>query len=136
MEQREQRILLVEDEPDTRELLTIVLEHAGYSVIAVEDGHTAHEVLQAKVCNVLVTDDHLPDTRGSALVKQTQTDQPRIATVLISGEPGVEYLAYQCGAHAWFRKGEMFDRLIAAVALACEHTATTNQVFQLPVMAR
>lgn len=126
MKQREHQLLLVEDDQSIRELLTFVLEQAGYAVIAVEDGHTAHTVLQTSSCDVLVTDYHLPDTRGNTLVKQAQIDQPGIPTVLISVEPDVKYLAYQCGAHAWFQKGEMLDGLIAAVARAYEYAALTN----------
>jgi DNA-binding NtrC family response regulator len=118
VEQHKQQILLVEDDPDVRELLQIVLEHAGYAVIAVEQGETALKVLKTTPCDLLVSDYHLPDTLGNRLIKQARTDQPGIATVLISGEPGVEYLAHQCGAHAWFRKGEMLDGLIAAVTSA------------------
>lgn len=126
VEQRKQQILLVEDDSGIRVLLTMVLEYAGYAITAVEDVHTAREVLRTTSCDVLVTDYHLPDTYGNVLVNQAKIDQPGIATVLISAEPGVEYLAYQCGAGAWFLKGERLDGLIAAVAKAREHAVITD----------
>lgn len=119
MEQRKKQILLVEDDPDVRELLQTVLEQAGYAVIAVDQGATAKQALATVPCDLLISDYHLPDTRGNFLILYARATYPQMATMLISGEADVESLASLCNADAWFRKSEALDGFLAAVTTVC-----------------
>jgi DNA-binding response OmpR family regulator len=57
-------ILLVEDEPSIREVVTLYLERAGYQVTAVADGKTALEHLDQQLPDLLVLDLMLPGVDG------------------------------------------------------------------------
>lgn len=112
-------IVLVEDDADIRELFTMVLRQAGYVVMPFEHGQSALAALQAMPCDLLITDYHLPDTRGNLLISIVRAARPRLATMLISGESDVQHLASLCGADAWFRKGELLGAFLEKVSAVC-----------------
>ncbi|HOF89156.1 MAG TPA: response regulator [Armatimonadota bacterium] len=120
MNQRTQRVLLVEDDADVRELLRIVLAQTGYTVNAVEDGQCAKAALQTACHDLLITDYHLPDIQGNLLISYARSVYPCLATLLISAEPGVAHIAALCHAHAWFVKGQPLAGFLAAVTAALD----------------
>jgi CheY-like chemotaxis protein len=59
------RVLVVDDDPDIRELLRLVLEWAGYEVVTVNDGMTALEtLLQTDETWVVLLDIAMPRMTG------------------------------------------------------------------------
>jgi CheY-like chemotaxis protein len=64
------RILLVEDEPDARELIAILLEGSGATVEAVDSVSNALQRLPLFIPDVLVSDIGLPRESGYDLVRQ------------------------------------------------------------------
>lgn len=85
------RILLVEDEPDSRELMGLVLEQAGANLTAVTSAMSALDVLADSTFDVLVSDIGLPDCDGYSFLRQVRllpTGQklPAIALTAYAGE--------------------------------------------------
>ena len=64
------RILLVEDEPDARELLAILLQGSGATVEAVDSATSALQRLPLFIPDVLVSDIGLPRESGYDLIRQ------------------------------------------------------------------
>ena len=64
------KILVVEDEPEIRELLKFSLERADYDVIEAESGEAAISLLSDKKPDVAVVDWMLPGMSGVALAKR------------------------------------------------------------------
>ncbi|HJQ33563.1 MAG TPA: ATP-binding protein [Pyrinomonadaceae bacterium] len=62
------RVLLVEDEPDTRDMLKAVLEAEGASVVAVGSASEAWDALEAAGYDVVVSDIGMPEEDGYAFV--------------------------------------------------------------------
>lgn len=111
-------ILLVEDYKDIRELLSVVLESAGYNVIAVENPRHALEILETHPVDVLITDYNLPEMTGVKLIKTAREQHPELRMMLISGQASLEALAKSCAIRYWFRKGEPvehFQRVVRAM---------------------
>ena len=82
-------ILVVEDEPPIRELLTELLLDEGYDVLSAPDGIAALEILAGRLPDLLITDAMMPGLDGSGLVRRMRAD-PRTAAVpvlLISAVP-------------------------------------------------
>jgi two-component system, cell cycle sensor histidine kinase and response regulator CckA len=81
-------ILLVEDDPDTRKVLSKVLERAGYTVIASNDGNAAFRLCLESGENIdlIVTDIVLPGINGIDLVELFQAQWPQIKAILLSGQ--------------------------------------------------
>jgi DNA-binding response OmpR family regulator len=59
-----ERILVVEDEPSIREVVSLYLRRAGYQVTVVEDGQSALESLSDRLPDLVVLDLMLPQVDG------------------------------------------------------------------------
>jgi two-component system, NtrC family, response regulator PilR len=64
------RALVVDDEPDLRELLRLELEGAGWVVQAAENGRAAWALLQAQPVDVVLTDLRMPGGSGVDLARK------------------------------------------------------------------
>jgi CheY-like chemotaxis protein/anti-sigma regulatory factor (Ser/Thr protein kinase) len=67
------RILLVEDEPDTRECLMLMLEKQGAAVEAVASAREALEALDRGPPQVLLSDLAMPDEDGLSLIRRVRS---------------------------------------------------------------
>lgn len=85
------RVLLVEDDPDHRELSTLALERAGFVVTPASTVAAARALLSARTFDVLLTDAYLPDGHVRDIVHELPQEQmPRVGIVL-SGAPREEH---------------------------------------------
>ena len=62
--------LIVEDHPDFRDLLLLILERLGYTVLEADDGETALRLAASAQPNLIVTDLGLPVMNGLEFVQQ------------------------------------------------------------------
>jgi signal transduction histidine kinase/CheY-like chemotaxis protein len=67
------RVLVVEDDADTRELLTQALSASGASVLPAGSADEALELLRRRGVDVLVSDIGMPDVDGYALLRRVRT---------------------------------------------------------------
>ncbi|HZT60303.1 MAG TPA: hybrid sensor histidine kinase/response regulator [Pyrinomonadaceae bacterium] len=67
------RVLVVDDNPDARELLTLVLGGAGAEVTAAASAAAALELLQQAEVDVLISDIGMPTEDGYALIGQARS---------------------------------------------------------------
>ncbi len=65
----EARILVVEDEPSIREVLSLYLRRAGYQVTIVGDGREALTVLSSQIPDLVVLDLMLPEVDGLKITR-------------------------------------------------------------------
>lgn len=83
-------VLLAEDEPSVRQLVTTVLHQQGYTVIAAANGvealHLARENTELGI-DLLVSDVVMPQMGGSLLAQSIKTIYPDIKILFISGYP-------------------------------------------------
>jgi len=78
-------ILVVEDDPLIRRLLTTALVVRGHSVETCADGATGLYEMKKSLYDVLITDYHMPGMTGMQLVEGVREAKIRIATILMSG---------------------------------------------------
>jgi DNA-binding response OmpR family regulator len=111
----ENRILLIEDEATSRELLTYILEGEGYAVDAVETAAAALERLESTDYAVVIADWLLPDGNGIDLADRAA--ELGAKTFVVSGY----LIGLPAGAadrHILFRKPVRPDELTAALRKA------------------
>lgn len=103
MDQR--KILLVDDEPGVRFVLSAVLEQSGYAVDQADDGFAALRKIQQSKPDLVITDLRMPNMNGFELLFEIRTRFPEIPCIAISGE--FLTVAAQQGplADAFFQKG-------------------------------
>jgi signal transduction histidine kinase len=79
------RLLLVEDDADSREMMTLVLEHSGAVVIPAANALTALAKLKEVEPQVLLADVGLPQMDGYALVRKIREDGWTMPAVALTG---------------------------------------------------
>jgi CheY-like chemotaxis protein len=87
------RVLVVDDEPDARDLLTAVLEQRGADVTAVASAAEALQALERSTQDVLVSDIGLPGDDGYALIRAVRARDGhgrRIPAVAVTAYARVE----------------------------------------------
>ena len=89
------RVLYVEDHADVRELIVMLLEEAGLTVVACASAEAAEAAFAAGRFDVLMTDVSLPTMRGTELATRLQRDRPELWVVFCSG------YSMQDGLQAW-----------------------------------
>jgi len=79
-------VLVVDDEPTVRMLVTEVLEDLGYTAIEAADGTTGLRILQSDVhLNLLVSDVGLPGMNGRQLAEAAREIRPDLKVLFITG---------------------------------------------------
>lgn len=74
------RILLVEDNHDNRELMKFLLERAGYEVLTGKDGREAIETAHRELPNLVLMDLSLPEIDGWTAARLLKSD-PKTAQI-------------------------------------------------------
>ena len=82
--------LIVDDEPDIRELLEITLKRMEINSVSAEDLHTARRQLEKKKFNICLTDMRLPDGNGIDFVSYTQEHYPLMPIAVITAHGNME----------------------------------------------
>ncbi|TPG51850.1 response regulator [Roseomonas nepalensis] len=86
---RRPRVLLVDDEPIVREVLSAQLADLGYAVTEAADGNAALAALDAaEPFDILVSDLAMPGLDGVALIREAQRCQPGLPAILVTGYAG------------------------------------------------
>jgi CheY-like chemotaxis protein len=80
------RILVVDDEQEVREILAEALGDFGYSVVTAASGEEALPVLRnGDKIQLLITDVRMPGMSGLELADEVRREWPEVKVVLISG---------------------------------------------------
>ncbi|MCP9493949.1 MAG: PAS domain S-box protein [Pyrinomonadaceae bacterium MAG19_C2-C3] len=78
------RVLVIEDSPDTLEMMGMILRHAGFQIVACEDAFDALRHASTSEFDIVITDIGLPEISGHELIKRLRmlphfTNVPAIA---------------------------------------------------------
>jgi CheY-like chemotaxis protein len=76
------KILVVEDDPDTRELMHLYFKYAGFVVVAAADGKQGLHLAKAEKPDLIITDVEMPNMDGITMIKQLRSE-PETATIPI-----------------------------------------------------
>ncbi len=115
------RVLVVEDEPDARELLSLTLEISGARVVAVESAQEALDSLQLNKTDVLLSDIGLPIESGYELIRKVRSldsevrHVPAVALTAFAAEKDRK-LALAAGFQIHLAKPVEPNALIEAIA--------------------
>ncbi len=94
MNQTAQHVLVVDDEPDIRELLHLTLSRMGLEVTTAEDLAEARRALQSGGFSFCLTDMRLPDGNGLDLVEEISERYPNLPTAVITAHGKIEDAVY------------------------------------------
>ncbi|PLX93722.1 MAG: DNA-binding response regulator [Desulfuromonas sp.] len=116
------RILIIDDERDNREALTLLLRGQGYDVHDVGTAEAALSLLKKGAFDVIITDLFLPGLSGIDLLKRVKSNAPGTDVILITGHASAETAveAMKEGAFDYVTKPFNFDKLKIIISKALE----------------
>ena len=115
------KILIVDDEPDARNILSTILEEEGFRVETGAGGEEAFGLLESEHFDLLITDMKMPKISGIDLLKRAKELDPSIEGIIMTGyaslDGAVESL--KLGATDFLTKPfDDVEKFIASVNLA------------------
>ena len=116
-------ILVVDDEPDIRELVQEILEDEGYQVSTAENGESARTSFARETPDLVLLDIWMPDIDGITLLKEWSSGSGlECPVVVMSGHGSVDTAieATRLGAHDFVQKPISLARLLSIVSQALE----------------
>jgi len=117
-------ILVVDDEPDIRELVQEILQDEGYEVEIAENGQTARESCRKRRPELVLLDIWMPDIDGISLLKEwyESDDAGHFPVIMMSGHGSVETAveATRLGAYDFLEKPLSLAKLLLTVEHALE----------------
>lgn len=107
------RILVVDDEENTRLGLSKLLSQEGFVVDLAANGGEALEILRRQRFNLVISDINMPDMNGIAFLREISRRFPSTNVIMITAYGGVEsYLeAMNLGALEYLHKPVRLDEL-------------------------
>lgn len=127
-----QRVLVVDDNPDIRGFIEVLLEGAGYEVACAGDGDEALGLLRERGADIVITDLFMPERDGLETIQALKRHFPGIGVVAISGDRRtageVDYLsvAEVAGADCVLRKPFSSQALFEAVRSAAARGSSSQ----------
>jgi len=123
-----QQILVVDDEPDIRELLEITLSRMGMDTAAAADLGQARALLAESNFDLCLTDLRLPDGSGIELVEHIQEHHPKLPVAVITayGSMDTAIAALKAGAFDFLSKPIDLTRLRTLIESALKASSTTE----------
>jgi two-component system response regulator PilR (NtrC family) len=125
-----QSVLIVDDEPDIRELLDITLSRMGLNTHCAADLAAARSALNEFQPDLCLTDMRLPDGNGISLVEHIQREHPNMPVAMITAHGSVETAisALKAGAFDFISKPIELDRLRNLVKTALQLEVDTARI--------
>jgi len=126
-----QDILIVDDEPDIRELVSGILSDEGFTTRVAATGEKALEEISLRQPNLLILDVWLGDPKydGLKILELIKKSNPDLPILMISGHGTVETAvnAIKLGAYDFIEKPFKTDRLLLVVSRAIEAAALRKE---------
>jgi len=110
-------LVVLDDDPETVEVLTNRLDHAGFPVTGMTDPTRALEAVGGGAWRAAVVDVKMPDLDGLAFLQKAMAVDPGLYVLLITGyyAPESAVDAVKCGAYDYLAKPVDFSRLIKSL---------------------
>ena len=114
--QPSQRILIADDDPVMRHLLTTIVRKEGYDAVVVDDGREAYRILQSDAdFRAGIFDMMMPHLEGLDIIRCMRTEKrlQRIPVMMISAERDLQLMAksFVAGATVFLTKPFNTDQL-------------------------
>lgn len=100
------KILLVEDEPDIREVLKFRLEHNDFEVAVAQDGEQGFQLIEEFKPEMIICDLRLPKINGYSLASKIKNHPryKRIPLIVLGADAGEKNRLEEIGVEAFMAK--------------------------------
>ena len=117
-----EKILIVDDEENSRIGLSKILAKSGYEVITAENGKQALDTLKQEACSLVITDMKMPEMDGIQLLREIKQYDPDIGVIIVTAYGEVDsYLeSMNLGAFEYLNKPIKVDELKKVISKVLE----------------
>lgn len=122
------RILVVDDEADILQVVTLSLQQSGFSVSSAENTESACLLLQKELFDAVVTDVMMPGGDGITFLSKIHREYPKIPVILMTGHAQLQMAidAIKNGAFDFIQKPFDFDLINNVVGKAVNYSKQQN----------
>ena len=116
--QKQQRVLLVDDDHEIVESVRIALESKGYEVLVARDGNQGLAMAEREDPDLVVLDMMMPKRSGFLVLEKLRRTRPvPLRVIMITANEGSRHKAYaeMLGVDDYIRKPFAMDRLMDSV---------------------
>ena len=133
MSETNQRILVVDDDPEMCSLLSEVLRGEGFSVLTTGDSLEASRILKKEEFEVLITDLKMKGLKGLDLLEEAKKVAPLTPVIIITAFGTIESAiqAMKMGAYDYVTKPFQMDEIVLTVKKALENNLLKKEVVRL-----
>ena len=79
------RILIIDDEPQIRSMLKLMLEREGYEVVEAPDGVEGIKIYRQNPADLIITDLIMPNKDGIGMIIDLKKEFPNVNIIAMSG---------------------------------------------------
>jgi two-component system, NtrC family, nitrogen regulation response regulator NtrX len=122
-------ILIIDDEPGIREVLTDILEDEKHTVFSAEDGFQGLSLLSQEPVDLVILDVWLPNMGGIDVLAQIKKDYPDIEVIVISGHANIDVAvkAVKLGAFDFLEKPLSLEKVTTQVTNALKYESLKRE---------
>lgn len=111
------KVLLVDDDPQLRQLLGDRLEASGYHVIFAANGREGVEKVQQEKPEIVLLDLEMPEMNGMDVLTEIRRFNTVLPVIMLTayGTMAKEQEARQCGVNEFLAKGSTLSQLLLVI---------------------
>jgi DNA-binding NtrC family response regulator len=111
------RILIIDDDSTSRDVLRQFVETKGHTVIEAKDANEGLEIFLKEKVDLVISDFIMPGKSGIDLLREMRGINPKVLFVMVTGYPSLETatLAIKDGAYDYMTKPVERDQLAAVM---------------------
>jgi DNA-binding NtrC family response regulator len=126
-------LLLIDDEPAQRRLVTAIGARAGWWVMGAPDFDSAQRILsgeEGREVDAILLDHWLPGPAGTEIIEQIRALRPDLPLLILTAQSSVAIAveAMRAGAHDFLVKPLAPDRLLAALNAATDRRKANSEL--------
>ncbi len=123
-----ERILIVDDEPDTIMILQDRLEMDNFAVATASDGYEALALIEKELPDLVLLDIQMPGINGTETLKQIRKAYPGLLVIMLTAHGTIQRAveAIKHGAHDFLEKPFLPEHIQQKVNQALDHHRATE----------
>lgn len=128
MEDKKEKVLIVEDETKLARFVELELKHEGYEVFVANDGRSGIESFFEHEPDIILLDLMLPQLNGIEVCRRIRKESSvPIIMLTAKGEVMDKVLGLDNGADDYITKPFAIEEVLARIRVALRHTTINNK---------
>ncbi len=132
------KILIIDDEPGIRTVLSDIIKDENHQVFTGGDGFEGLAILKEETIDLVILDVWLPNMGGIDVLKEIKKEYPDIEVIMISGHANIDIAvkAVKLGAYDFLEKPLSLDKIINLItnALKLEKLKKENAILKNSIL--